>query len=120
MIIRHKRIRYDLNVMRQSACLLIYPITVDNFAALFNCTAVDQASDSMTAPTSQWGSGNDRTIAFVRKVWAIAILYIGRSVNCGIDYVFTPEEHFSNTHTHRELQAHFICLVGKLYLFSTF
>ena len=31
IIIRHKRIGYDLNVMRQSACLVINPITVDNF-----------------------------------------------------------------------------------------
>ena len=31
--------------MRQSACLVIHPITVDNFAALFNCKPVDQASD---------------------------------------------------------------------------
>ena len=38
IIIRDKRIGYDLNVMRQSACLVIDPITVDNFAALFNCT----------------------------------------------------------------------------------
>ena len=51
IIIRHKRIGYDLNVMRQSACLVINPMTVDNFDALFNCTPVDQASDSMMAPT---------------------------------------------------------------------
>ena len=49
-IIRHKRIGYDLNVTQQSACLFINPITVDNFAALFNCTP-DRASDSMKAPT---------------------------------------------------------------------
>ena len=34
IIIRHKCIGYYLNVMRQSACLVINPITVDNFAAL--------------------------------------------------------------------------------------
>ena len=51
IIIRHKRIGYDLNVMRQSACLVINPITVNNFAALFNCTPVDRASDPMMAPT---------------------------------------------------------------------
>ena len=51
IIIRHKCIGYDLNVMRQSACLVINPIAVDNFAALFNCTPVDRASDSMMAPT---------------------------------------------------------------------
>ena len=33
IMIRHKRIGYNLNVMRQSACLVIKPITVDNFAA---------------------------------------------------------------------------------------
>ena len=37
----HNRIGYDLNVMRQSACSVINPVTVDNFAALFNCTPVD-------------------------------------------------------------------------------
>ena len=51
IMIRHKRIGYDLNVMRQSACLVINPITVDNFAALFNCTPVDRVSDSMMAAT---------------------------------------------------------------------
>ena len=51
IIIRHKRIGYDLNATRQSACLVINPITVDSFAALFNCTSVDRASDSMMAPT---------------------------------------------------------------------
>ena len=42
---------YNLNVIRQSACLVINPITVDNFAALFNCTPGDRSSDSMMAPT---------------------------------------------------------------------
>ena len=51
IIMRYKRIDYNLNVMRQSACLVIYPITVDSYAALFNCTPVDRASDSMMAPT---------------------------------------------------------------------
>ena len=46
---RYKRIGYNLNVMRQSACLVINPITVDGYAALFNCTPVDRASDSMRA-----------------------------------------------------------------------
>ena len=51
IIMRYKRIGYNLNVMRQSTCLVINPITVDNYAALFNCTPVDRASDSMMAPT---------------------------------------------------------------------
>ena len=44
---RYKCIGYNLNVMRQSVCLVIYPIKVDGYAALFNCTPVDRASDSM-------------------------------------------------------------------------
>ena len=48
---RNKRIAYNLNVKRLSACLVINPITVDGYAALFNCTPVDRASDSMMAPT---------------------------------------------------------------------
>ena len=44
-IICHNCIGYDFNVMRQSACLVMNHITVHNFAALFNCTSVDRASD---------------------------------------------------------------------------
>ena len=51
IIIRHKRIGYDLNVMRQFTFLVINPITVNSFAALFNCTPVDRAPDSMMAST---------------------------------------------------------------------
>ena len=48
-VMRFKRIGY-INVMRQSACLVINQITVDGYAILFNCTPVDRASDSMMAP----------------------------------------------------------------------
>ena len=47
IIMRYKRIGYNLNVMRQSACLVINPITADGYDTLFNCTPVDRASDSM-------------------------------------------------------------------------
>ena len=49
IITRYRRIGYNLNVMRQSACLVFNPIMVDKCAAFFNCTPV--ASDSMMAPT---------------------------------------------------------------------
>ena len=51
IIMRYKCIGYNLNVMRQAACLVINPITVGGYAALFNCTPVDRACDSMMAPT---------------------------------------------------------------------
>ena len=49
IIVRYKRIGYNINIMRQSACLVFNPITVNSFASLFNCTAVGRAS--MIAPT---------------------------------------------------------------------
>ena len=51
IITRYRRIGNNLNVMRQSACLVFNPIMVDNYAAFFNCTPVDRASDSVMAPT---------------------------------------------------------------------
>ena len=36
IITRYRRLGYNLNVMRQSACLVFNPITVDNYAAFFN------------------------------------------------------------------------------------
>ena len=47
----YKRIGYNLNEMLESACLVINPIKVDGYAALFNCTPVDRPSDSLMAPT---------------------------------------------------------------------
>ena len=42
---RYRCIGYNLNVMRQSACLVFNPIMVDNYAAFFHCTSVGRASD---------------------------------------------------------------------------
>ena len=49
LINRYKRNGYNLDIMRQTACLVINPITVDDYASLFNCTTAVRASDSMTA-----------------------------------------------------------------------
>ena len=49
IIIRYKRIGYNFNVMRQSACLVFNPTMINNYASLFNCTLVVRASDSMMA-----------------------------------------------------------------------
>ena len=44
-------VEYNMDIMRQSACLVVNPITVDSYGFLFNCTTVGQASDLMTALT---------------------------------------------------------------------
>ena len=51
IIIRYIKVGYNLDVMRQSACLVLNPITVYSYGFLFNCTTVGQASDSMAALT---------------------------------------------------------------------
>ena len=39
---------YNINVLQQTACLMVNPITVDNFVYLFNCMLTGRTSDSMT------------------------------------------------------------------------
>ena len=51
-IVKHYiRVGYNLDIMRQSACLVLNLITVYSYVFLFNCTTVGQASDSMMALT---------------------------------------------------------------------
>ena len=38
---------YNINVLQQTACLVVNTIRVGNFAFLFNCTPVGRTSDSM-------------------------------------------------------------------------
>ena len=54
IIKRYIKVGYNLDVMRQSACLVLNPITVNSCGFLFNCTTVGQALDSMTALTVCW------------------------------------------------------------------
>ena len=51
IIIRYKKIGYNIYVMRQTACLVVNPIKVNSFAYLFNCRTVGRTSDWMTAPS---------------------------------------------------------------------
>ena len=51
IISHYKKIGYNINVLQQTACLVVNPITVGNFAFLFKCTPVGLTSDSMIVPT---------------------------------------------------------------------
>ena len=51
IVLRYIRVGYNLDYMRQSACLVLIPITVYSYGFLFDCTTVGQASDSMMALT---------------------------------------------------------------------
>ena len=51
IIFHYKKIGYTINVLQHTACLVVNPITVGNYAFLFNCIPVSRTSDSMTVPT---------------------------------------------------------------------
>ena len=52
---RSKTSTNSLDIMRQTACLVINPIIVDGYASLFNCKTAVRASDSMTVSPGGWG-----------------------------------------------------------------
>ena len=45
IILRYIKIGYITNVIRQTACMVVNPITVNNFASLFGCAPAGWASD---------------------------------------------------------------------------
>ena len=45
IIVRYKKIGYNIDVLRQTACLVVNPIKVNRFAYLFKCMTVGRASD---------------------------------------------------------------------------
>ena len=45
IISHYQEIGYNINVLQQTACLMVNPITVGNFAFFFNCTPVGRTSD---------------------------------------------------------------------------
>ena len=44
IIVHYKKIGYNIDVLRHTACLVVNPIKVNSFAYLFNCTRVGRAS----------------------------------------------------------------------------
>ena len=51
IITHYKKVGYNINVLQQTACLVVNPITVGNFAFLFNFMLVGWTLDSMMVPT---------------------------------------------------------------------
>ena len=45
IIVRYKKLGYNIDVLRQTACLVVNPIKVNNLAFLFDYTTVGRASD---------------------------------------------------------------------------
>ena len=45
IVVRYKKIGYNINVLRQTACLVVNSISFNSFAYLFKCTTVGRTSD---------------------------------------------------------------------------
>ena len=43
--VRYIKVGYTIDVLRQTACLVVNPIKINNFAYLFDCRTVGRASD---------------------------------------------------------------------------
>ena len=50
IISHYKKIGYNINVLQQTACLVVNPITDGNFAFLYNYMPVGQTSNSTKVP----------------------------------------------------------------------
>ena len=50
VISHYKKIGYSIGVLQRTACLVVNPITVGNFAFLFNCSPVGRTSGSVVVP----------------------------------------------------------------------
>ena len=48
IIVHYKKVGYNKDVLRQTACVVVTSNKVNNFAYLFDCTTVGRASDKMT------------------------------------------------------------------------
>ena len=58
IIVRYKKIGYNKDVLRQTACLVINPIKINSFAYLFNCTTVGRAPDWMMVASETLRTSN--------------------------------------------------------------
>ena len=80
LINRYKRIAYSLDIMRQTACLVVNPIIVDGYATLFNCTTAVRASDQWRPLRKTLTSGlglDDMSLAWPAVVQLLVFIYSG-------------------------------------------
>ena len=45
IVTRYMKLGYNMDILRQTACMAVDPIMVDNFAIVFNCTTVCRSSE---------------------------------------------------------------------------
>ena len=70
---------YSLDIMRQTACLVVNPIIVDGYAALFNCTTAVRASlnDGLFVKLTSGLGLDDMSLAWPAVVQLLVFIYSG-------------------------------------------
>ena len=53
IVSHYKKIGYNIGVLQRTACFVVGPVAVGNFAFLFGCAPVGRTSGSVMVPT--WG-----------------------------------------------------------------
>ena len=99
IISHYKKISYNINKLQQTACLVVNPITVSNFAFLFNCTLVGRTSDSMMVPTyllMRWWGPDALAVCRAYRGLPVGFLLLWYSI-----YL---------------LLSHYFCFISLLYL----
>ena len=93
--IRYKRIGYNVNVMRQSACLVFILVTVDNYTAFFNCSV--RLYDGLASIHFSWLGPELLVCCLAYRVSASVFVLLRISISC-----FAPKD------LHRQA-VHCIC-----------
>ena len=45
IVVRYKKTSSNIDVLRQTVCMVVYPVEVNNFAYLLDCTMIGRDSD---------------------------------------------------------------------------
>ena len=87
----YKKICFNINVLQQTACLVVNPIMVGHFAFLFICTPVGRTSESMTVLTKRliyWSDGRGLMLCLLSGprefAWLISVAPVFSFMYCWV------------------------------------
>ena len=97
----YKTIRFNINILQQTACLVVKSIMVGNFNFLFSCTLASRTSDSMTFPT--WRLINERV-----RVWCCVCSRAHQALIVGFHLL-----RYSAVHTVESLSLFYLLFISR-------
>ena len=119
IISHYKKIGYNINVMQQTACLVVNPITGGNFAFLFNCTPVGRTCclqfvivvfPDHTHYFSLYGDSDLKTYLLMKWRGLMPWLFVGPTWVYLLDFFCSGIQFYV-------LLSPYLCLISFLYLY---